>query len=626
MFSCWCVYYWQCHHSWPTWFLSGWRHHWLATSSSWWPSHSSGHLFLDQWFSMAYRAQSESGSQGSGEGKSSFLYEKQHAVSKKDNRWCAVSPGWIPVIPVKSRECVLKSVHDKAGHMGRERTIALLRPRCFWPGMYTEVKKYIQDCARCLRRKYPVDQVAPLENLSSTQPMELVCIDYLTLETSKGGYENILVVTDHFTKYSQAYPSRNQTAKTTAQILYNNFFVHYGFPTHLHSDQGRNFESHVIKELCILGGIQKSRTTPYHPMGNGQCERFNRTLLEMLGTLEPDQKSDWKAYVSPLVHMYNSTKHDTTGYSPYFLLFGHEPRLPIDVLLPPKETGQPNSYTKYVADLKKRIKYAQELVEARIRKAGEANKGWYDRKVRGATLQPGDQVLVRQVGLQGKHKLADRWEEEIWVVTAQPNSTIPVYSVRKLDGSGRLRTLHRNMLLPVRSVSNAQPSVPKPPPQRSPIRTRYRSRQRVTASSCLPPQDSTLSSGNASVIFPQPQSSLEVVRADSSLDLDDDETSVLLEESLILTEDSVGSEAGFSVRGGHEADVSDSEVDPGNGSTIRTHSLMFQTKNLSQPTRVLCLVRQPDVGSSQPGWEPEILSWGKHNLGCMLVDSHVALD
>ena len=471
------------------------------------------------------------------------------------------------VIPVKSREYVLKSVHDKAGHMGHDRTVALLRPRCFWPGMYIEVKKYIQDCARCLRRKHSVDQVAPLENLSSTQPMELVCIDYLMLETSKGGYENILVVTDHFTKYSQAYPTRNQTARTTAQILYNNFFVHYGFPARLHSDQGRNFESCVIKELCTLGGIEKSRTTPYHPMGNGQCERFNRTLLEMLGTLETDQKSDWKAYVSPLVHMYNSTKHDTTGYSPYFLLFGREPRLPIDVLLPSKETGQPNSYTKYVADLKKRIKYAQELVEARIRKAGEANKGWYDRKVRGATLQPGDQVLVRQVGLQGKHKLADRWEEEIWVVTAQPNSTIPVYSVRKLDGSGRLRTLHRNMLLPVRSVPNAQSSVPKPPPQRTPARTRYRSRQRATASSSLPSEDSALSSGNASVIFPQPQSSLEVVRADFSLDLDDDETSVLLEESLILTDGSGGSEAGFSVLGGHEADVSDSEVDLGNEST-----------------------------------------------------------
>ena len=110
------------------------------------------------------------------------------------------------IIPAQFRQRILECVHDKAGHMGRERTGALLRPPCFWPGMYADVKKHIQDCDMCLRRKHPVDQVAPLENLSSTQPMELVCIDYLMMETSKGGFENVLVVTDHFTKYPRHTP------------------------------------------------------------------------------------------------------------------------------------------------------------------------------------------------------------------------------------------------------------------------------------------------------------------------------------------------------------------------------------------------------------------------------------
>ena len=97
--------------------------------------------------------------------------------------------------------------------------------------------------------------------------MELLCIDLLSLERSKGGHEHILVVTNHFTSYAQAFPTRNQLAKTTAKILFENFVVHYGFRARIHSDEGRNFESNLIKELCSLAGVHKSRTTPYHPNG-----------------------------------------------------------------------------------------------------------------------------------------------------------------------------------------------------------------------------------------------------------------------------------------------------------------------------------------------------------------------
>ena len=193
-----------------------------------------------------------------------------------------------------------------------------------------DVVSYINSCPCCIRRKSQPD-VAPLLNIEATQPLELVHLDYLQIEPSKGDIENVLIVTDHFTRYAQAYPSKTQSALATAKLLWNKFIIHYGFPTKLISDQGHNFESELIANLCQVAGVQKLRTSPYHPQTNGQCGWFNSTLLNMLGTLTPEQKKDLKTYVPSMVHAYNCTRHAATGYSPYYLLFGREPRLPIDV-------------------------------------------------------------------------------------------------------------------------------------------------------------------------------------------------------------------------------------------------------------------------------------------------------
>ena len=140
------------------------------------------------------------------------------------------------ILPEKYREWALKALHDNVGHQGRDRTLWLVKQRFFWPGVDEAVKTKVQTCPNWLRRKSPTKATAVLVPITSTRPMELVCIDYLSLEKSKGGYENILVVTDHFTKYAQAFPTSNQTAQTTARILFENFFTHYSFPSRLHSD------------------------------------------------------------------------------------------------------------------------------------------------------------------------------------------------------------------------------------------------------------------------------------------------------------------------------------------------------------------------------------------------------
>ncbi len=181
-----------------------------------------------------------------------------------------------------------------------------------------------------MRRKALPERSAPLVNIKTTRPLELVCMDYLSLEPDQSNTKDILVLTDHFTKYSVVIPTANQKARTVAKCLWENFIVCYGIPEHLHTDRGSDFESKLIKELCQLTGMEKTQTTPYHPRGN-PVERFNRTLIGMLGTLEPKQKTKWKEYVKPLVHAYNCTRNDVTGFTPSELMFSRSPRLPVDL-------------------------------------------------------------------------------------------------------------------------------------------------------------------------------------------------------------------------------------------------------------------------------------------------------
>ena len=356
---------------------------------------------------------------------------------------------WQLIVPKAFRSRALAGCHDDVGHQGRMRTLSLLKERFFWPGMQAEAIQHVLKCTRCLRRKTP-PHVAPLQPIHVTQPLELVHMDCLSLERSKGNIENLLVITDHFTRYALAYPSKTQTAKATARILWDNFICHYGFPEKFISDQGRNFESDLIKELYKIAGVQKLHTTPYHPQGNGQCERFNSTSCNMLGTLSEEEKSDWKSYLGCMTHAYNCTKHASTTYSPYYLMFGRHPRLPIDVEfgLPKSNCGDNSSKSRYVQKLRRRLNYDYQKATKVANQQANKYKSSYDKAIRGPQLQEKDLVLVKIVAHKGRHKLQDKWEPEEYVVVEQPIAGTPVYRVQPVTG-GNIRTLHRNLLLPL---------------------------------------------------------------------------------------------------------------------------------------------------------------------------------
>jgi len=165
----------------------------------------------------------------------------------------------------------------------------------------------------------------------------------------------VLVVSDYFTRWTEAYALPNQEADTVAHKLINEFFFRFSLPEQLHSDQGKQFESTVIKEVCNLLQIKKTRTTPYHPQSDGLVERFNRTLLSMLSTTIADHPWDWEDDLRQLCYAYNTSVHSTTGHTPFFLKFGRQARLPVDLAfqLP---SDQPEYHSQYVNQLQNTFK------------------------------------------------------------------------------------------------------------------------------------------------------------------------------------------------------------------------------------------------------------------------------
>ncbi|XP_072138038.1 uncharacterized protein [Mobula birostris] len=374
--------------------------------------------------------------------KNRMLYQ---VTSPPDRPRC-----WQLVLPEKYRKVVLKSLHDDSGHLRMEKTYGLLKDRFYWPRMRTEVEEYCKSCIRCIRRKTLPGQAAPLSYLQSAGPLDLVCMDFLSREPDASNTANVLVITDHYTRYAQAFPTRDQRATTVAKVLWEKYFVYYGLPRRIHSDQGRDFESKLIYEQLLgMLGVEKSRTTPYHPQGDPQPERFNQTLPDMLGTLEISKKNRWSRHIGHLVHCYNCTHNEATGYSPYHLMFVHKARLPIDPSFG-TDAGEvlPKPYLKYVSDMRQELKRAYELDGEAVAWQNQGNNRRYDQKVKFSQLLPGDRVLIRNLGLLGKHKQADPWAATPYVVENQmPN--LPVFRVRPEDGKGPVKILHRNHLLPL---------------------------------------------------------------------------------------------------------------------------------------------------------------------------------
>jgi transposase InsO family protein len=194
--------------------------------------------------------------------------------------------------------------------------------------------------------------------------MQRVATDILgPLPETPSGNSYVLVVADYFTRWVEAFPIPNQEATTVARKLVNEVFCHFSPPEQLHSDQGRQFESLLLAEVCRLLGIQKTRTTAYHPQSDGLVERWNRTLLHNLSTCVRDHPESWEDYVRSICMAYNTSIHSTTGFTPFYLMFGRQAKLPVELMY---GTPEPESLSskEYASQLESSLTEAYEKVRA----------------------------------------------------------------------------------------------------------------------------------------------------------------------------------------------------------------------------------------------------------------------
>ena len=296
--------------------------------------------------------------------------------------------------------------------------------------MEKDIVRHVKRCQRCILGKTPEPTArAPLEIICTSAPMELVCIDFWTAESSDKKTTDVRVVTYHFSKLALAFPRRNQSAKQVARCLWDKFFCIYGFPKRIHSDQGANFKSRLIKDLLDMAGVHKSHTTPYHPMGNGITERFNRTLGGMIRTLPPKCKSKWPQMLHMVTFCYNCTVHETTGFAPFYLMFGRVPRLPVDVMFHHVlEDADVVSHHEFVHHLRRDLSEAAQIAQQNALGEQARHAEIYNRRVRGLPLAVGDRVLLANRGERGKKKVADRWDSTPFDVVSV-RSRINVYRI-----------------------------------------------------------------------------------------------------------------------------------------------------------------------------------------------------
>ena len=323
-------------------------------------------------------------------------------------------------------KAILAELHDAktAGHLGQKKTLARMR-NCpfYWPGMGSFARRWVQNCVVCASRKNPkYSKRTPLQGYRVGSSMDRISIDLTGPfhPRTRRGNSIILTITDQFTRWVEAFPLKDGKAPEIARQVVE-FTCRYGMPLEIHSDQGRNVDGEVMREVCRLLGTRKTHTTGYHPQGNAITERENSVIKAMLSAYVNTRLNDWDDHLPVVMLALRSSIHRTLGVSPCSMLLGREVRLPLDAFVgpPPEVAYECMPATEYAAALAEAMQQAHAVVSEHMDEVYDYQKRNYDRSVKAETYEVGQPVWLRVYPqVRGKSKsLMKPWDHG-WVITA----------------------------------------------------------------------------------------------------------------------------------------------------------------------------------------------------------------
>jgi hypothetical protein len=370
--------------------------------------------------------------------------------------------GTVPVIPKQYREQLLIQYHDAhfGGHLSAPKVFQRIRCKYYWPSMKDDIHKWCQQCELCAARKRPRRyEKAPLCPIKAKGPFERIAMDVLgPLPKTLSGNRYILVCVDLFTKWVEAFAMPDQTADTIARLLVEEIIIRYGPPSEVLTDRGANFLSSTMEAVWKIFSIHKINTSPYHPQGDGQTERMNSSLLKMLACYTASNQQDWDLHLPYCLFAYRCAEHSTTKFSPFTLLFGREPQLPIDKQWDTTDVQYMDEAT-YKDHLSNFLQQAWQAARENIEHSQEGYKQQYDKTARPHPFQENDLVLVHtpqpKKGLTPK--LQRLWQGPYRILKTTPQDVL-LEPIKKKKKTAQWIHVNRIKKAPPQPMQTFEPS------------------------------------------------------------------------------------------------------------------------------------------------------------------------